>query len=80
MAYFGRYRHYQMDVVWLDVQFQHFHVFLLTQQLIDLLPSILCYLFAKDAIPVLWTKHDVVLTLIDGVRESFESLAHDVSP
>ena len=65
----------QVDMIFLHVQFKDFDAFLLPQQAIDLLVCILPYRVLKYPIPILWTKHHMILTLIQCVREFAKSLA-----
>ena len=51
----------------------------LPEQVDDLLTHVSPDFFAKEPIPILWTKDAVILTLIDRVREFLESFAHDGS-
>ena len=69
-----------MDMLGLDIQLQRFQPVLLPQQLIKLLPRVLRHLILENPVAVLWTKHDMVFTLVECAREFSESLADDVSP
>jgi len=54
-----------MDVVRLDVEFQHLHILFLPTKLFDLLTSVVCYLVSQNSVTVFWTEHDVIFALID---------------
>lgn len=52
----------------------------LPYQASNLLVDILTNFAPKDPVSILWTKDDVIFTLIERVREFLEPLAHNVSP
>ena len=56
----------------MDVQLQGFESLLLPQPLIELLPRVLGHLILADPVAVLWTKHQMIFTLVEGVREACE--------
>jgi hypothetical protein len=76
----GRDLHHQVDVIRLDVEFEHFDKFFLPEQLPDLLPGVLPEFSAEDSVAILWTKHRMIFTLVDRVREFLEPLAPDGPP
>ena len=61
---FRRYRHHQMHMVWLHIQFQYFNLLFLLAQLIHLLLGIFAYCFLEDSISILQTEHNMILALV----------------
>ena len=65
----GWYPQHQMDMVGLHVQLQDLQTVLLPQQLVNLLLRVLCNRVLEYPVAILWTKYDVIFTLVECVRE-----------
>ena len=63
----------------LHLECQHGHQFLLLDQWLEVWRRGGSNLASKDGGAILWTKHEVILTLLDRVRELLEPLADDGS-
>jgi hypothetical protein len=55
----------QVDVIRLHVQLQHLDQLFLSEQLSELLVRLLPDLLSADAVAILWTKDDVIFTLVE---------------
>jgi hypothetical protein len=55
-------------MIGLHIYLQHFYVFLLAAQAIDLLPDILPYLATEDPKAIFGAEHDMILAFIQAMR------------
>ncbi len=60
----GRYRDHQMDMVWLNIDGDHFYTIFLVTESVDLLSDELCHIILQYVIPIFWTEHDMILAFI----------------
>lgn len=76
----GRNGDNKMDMVRLHVEFQHLNRIFLPTKPLDLLSRVLSYIACEHTVPVLRTKHDMVLALVNRMRQPFEPGCHRKPP
>jgi len=69
-----------MNVIRLHIHLYYFQLFFLLDQFLDCSSGIFSHLVGQYSIPIFWTKHQMIFTLVNSMRLFSESFAHSISP